>query len=136
MKKVRDVTQEFVKNSIRILKIQRNQENNIRSVLESYQTISTMMGPEEDMGKVFDGLESIKHLIEKISIDTLYNLRTVSSIEDNFEKYFQESRYPSEQQKRDFQNYVTEKLVAMEVELELMQDFQKQIRLAKSSLAV
>lgn len=132
MKKSEENAAEFVKNSIRIIRVQRNQENNIRSVLEFYRSISTMMGPEEEMGRIFDGLQSIKILIESLSVDDLsYNLKVISSIEDNFEAYFQETRYPSENQKNKFQKFLKEKTAVMEIESELMDDFQKQLMTKK-----
>ncbi len=126
MKKSEENAAEFVKNSIRIIRVQRNQENNIRSVLEFYRAASTMMGPEEEMGRLFDGLQSIKILIEEISVDDLsYNLKVISSIEDTFEVYFQETRYPNRDQKNKFQKFLKEKTVLMEMESELMESFEK-----------
>lgn len=128
--------QEFIKNSVRLLRIEKNQENNIRNILEFYQEISTMSAPEADMIKIFDGLESIKIIISEISIDPIYNFMVIRSIQDNFEKYFEESRYPNEKQKKVFQNYLKEKLSAMKAELELIQDIQKQERVIKNPRVV
>lgn len=120
-----NVTDEFVKNSIRVLNIERNRENNIRSVLEFYRALSVMPSPEGEMIKLFDGLETVKILIEETSVDAHYNCKVMASIEDNFERYFAETRYPSEKQKKIFQNYIAEKTSAMEDEVELMQDMSR-----------
>jgi len=125
MAKEGNVADEFVKNSIRILNTERNRENNIRSVLGFYRALSVMPGPEEDMIKLFDGLEAVKILIEETSVDAHYNCKVMASIEDNFEKYFSETRYPSEKQKKLFEKYLSEKNSAMEDEVELMRDMSR-----------
>lgn len=122
----KNFAKEFVTNSIKILIIKENQENNVRTVLEFYQKISSMLGPESDMIKIFDGIESVKILITENSIDPIYNFHVIRKIENNFEKYFSETRYPSEKEEKSFHKYLREKNTLMKKEIELMQDFQKQ----------
>ena len=51
-----------------------------------------------------NGIESIKILIADASVDPVSNFRIIRLIEDNFEKYFQENRQPSEKQQREIHN--------------------------------
>ena len=124
-----NAVQEFVKNSIRLLRVDENQENNIRKVIEFYQNISSAPGSEADMIMLFNGIQSIKIIVADNSIDPIYNLRTLRLIEDSFEKYFEETRYPSEKQQKIFQSYVKEKVSAMKAELDLIEEIKKQQRI-------
>jgi len=108
--------------------IDKDQESNIRTILWFYQKLSVMVGPEADMIKIFDGIESIKILIADASVDPVSNFRIIRLIEDNFEKYFQENRQPSEKQQKKFRELLKERVKGIKAELELIENIEKQQR--------
>ncbi|NCT54608.1 hypothetical protein GW758_01460 [Candidatus Falkowbacteria bacterium] len=75
-----------------------------------------------------NGIESIKILIADASVDPVSNFRIIRLIEDNFEKYFQENRQPSEKQQKKFRELLKERVKGIKAELELIENIEKQQR--------
>ncbi|MBN2854454.1 hypothetical protein JXK06_02910 [Patescibacteria group bacterium] len=114
----------FCDNSLRVLRLKKGDENTIRSVLSIYESLSKLVGPMTEMGKISDTFESsVKSLICEYSENTAYDARTMVRIQQNLDDYFLEDRYPSEAELETFYKFVKEQAFTMEVEQELVQNF-------------
>lgn len=104
---------EFISNSIRILRKGENLENDIKTVLNCYEKVSTMQGPPEEMMKIHEGFTTIRILVFEKSSDS-YDTKTIIKIESNLEEYFLENRYPRKKDCQCFFNYIREHVMILE----------------------
>lgn len=118
----------FTKASIDVLKTNYHEENNIRCILEFYETASGMKGPAEEMMLLLEGFHQIKYIIIEKSQDGIYDGGVVDKIQSNFEEYFIEDRFPGNVDKEEFFDYIQEKKEALLMEIELSEAGQKSIR--------
>lgn len=117
----------FTKASIDVLKLNYNEENNIRCILEFYETASAMKAPGEEMMILLEGFHQAKYIIMEKSQDGIYDAGVVGKIQSNFEEYFVEDRFPGNVDKEEFFDYIQEKRDILLTELELTEVNQKNI---------
>ena len=118
----------FTKASIDVLKLNYNEENNIRCILEFYETASTMKAPGEEMMILLEGFHQAKYIIMDKTQDGIYDGGVISKIQANFEEYFLEDRFPGNEAKEEFFDYIQEKCDILLAEIELTEAGQKSLR--------
>lgn len=118
----------FTKASIDVLKLNYNEENNIRCILEFYEIASAMKAPTEEMMILLEGFHQAKYIIMEKSQDGIYDGGVVGKIQSNFEEYFIEDRFPGNEAKEEFFDYIQEKRDILLAEIELTEAGQKSLR--------
>ncbi len=121
--KIEKIVKIFCDNSLRVLRLKKWRQNNIKAILEIYESLSKLVGPMAEMVKIADTFESVRILIFEVSDDSAYDARVMARIQRNLDDYFTKSRYPTDQDLKIFHEFVKDKSYSMQVEDELINEF-------------
>ncbi len=120
------IIKEFLNHLIELINVGRNNDNNIKNVLDILTDLIKLKAPEEEMSYVFAKFPYIKAAVIDKTEDFRYHMEILKKIENSLNDFFLDQvEKPSEENLGEFINFIKEKTKAVKKDIEIQKEFKK-----------